>query len=151
MRITQKILSHIYFLSKVLPKAAQVSHVHNALSFLPQNNKVLAVGQLSWLLEVFKMTSDKEACHKKGDVTEILMAGKERMEIFTNTYEDATVKTSTVGCWVKQGRWPKQRNIKAKAGWRAVWQIINALTYFAQHSNMLLLTAVSPSIFFRCL
>jgi len=44
------------------------------------------------------------------------MAGKKRMEIFTNTYEDATVKKSTVRCWVKYGRWPKQRNIKAKAG-----------------------------------
>jgi hypothetical protein len=56
------------------------------------------------------------------------MAGKERMEIFTNTHEDVTVKRNTVGCWVKHGRWPKQRNIKAKAGWRAVWLIINAFT-----------------------
>jgi hypothetical protein len=48
------------------------------------------------------------------------MAGKERMEIFINTYEDANVKRSTVRCWVKHGRRPKQRNIKAKAGWRAV-------------------------------
>jgi hypothetical protein len=79
------------------------------------------------------------------------MAGKERMEIFTNTYEDATIKRSTFGCWVKHGRWPEQRNIKAKAGWRAVWLIINALTYFAQHSNMLLLTAASATVFFRCL
>jgi hypothetical protein len=31
----------------------------------------------------------------KGDVTEVLMACKERMEIFTNTYEDATVKRSS--------------------------------------------------------
>jgi len=60
MKVTQKILSHIYFLSKVLPKAAQVSHVHNTLPFLPQNNKVLVVGQVSWVQEVFKMISDKD-------------------------------------------------------------------------------------------
>jgi len=79
------------------------------------------------------------------------MAGKERMEIFTNTYEDAAVKRSTAGCWVKHERWPKQRKIKAKAGWRAVQLIINAFTYFAQHSNVFLLTAAFPPIFFRCL
>jgi hypothetical protein len=79
------------------------------------------------------------------------MASKERMEIFTNTYEDATVKRSTVRCWVKHGRWPKQRKIKAKAGWRAVQLIINAFTYFVLHSNVFLLTVASPPIFFRCL
>jgi hypothetical protein len=32
------------------------------------------------------------------------MAGKKRVEIFTNTYEDTTFKRSTVGCWVKYKR-----------------------------------------------
>jgi hypothetical protein len=51
-----------------------------------------------------------------------------------------------VRCWMKHVRWQKQRNIKAKAGWRAVWLIINALTYFAQHPNVLLLSSISTNI-----
>jgi hypothetical protein len=45
------------------------------------------------------------------------MAGKETVEIFKNIYDDAIVKRSTVGHWVKYVRWPKQRNIMAKTGW----------------------------------